>query len=123
MKFTKSHEWIKIEAGSDIGTVGITDHAQKELGDIVHVELPKVGGEVKKGHAVAVIESTKAASDVYSPVSGVIEDMNGKLNAAPETVNKSPEQDGWLFKIRLSNVSEIDGLMDVEAYQQFIKHA
>ena len=121
MKFTKSHEWIKIEAGSDIGTVGITDHAQKELGDIVYVELPKVGSEVKQGAPVAVIESTKAATDVYSPASGVIKAMNEHLNEVPETVNKFPEQKGWLFKIRLNNVNEIDGLMDDAAYRKFIE--
>ncbi len=121
MKFTESHEWIKIEAGSNIGIVGITDHAQKALGDIVYVELPKVGSEVKQGAPVAVIESTKAATDVYSPASGKIEAMNEHLNEVPETVNKSAEQKGWLFKIRLNNVIEIGGLMDDAAYRKFIE--
>ncbi len=121
MNFTKSHEWIEIEAGSNIGIVGITDHAQKALGDIVYVELPKVGSEVKQGAPVAVIESTKAATDVYSPASGKIEAMNEDLNEVPETVNKSAEQKGWLFKIRLNNVNEIDGLMDDAAYRKFIE--
>lgn len=115
MKFTESHEWIAFTNG--VGTVGVTNHAQHELGDIVYVELPKVGKEVKAGEEAAVLESTKAAADVYSPVSGTIVEVNSALNEASELVNRSPEAEGWLFKIRLKNPQELDALMDAGTYQ------
>jgi glycine cleavage system H protein len=114
MKYTETHEWIDIKNG--IGTVGITDHAQKELGDIVYVELPKVGKEVKKGQEAAVLESTKAAADVYSPVSGKILEVNTNLKDNSELVNTSPEKTGWLFKLTVANPDEFDNLMDKETY-------
>jgi glycine cleavage system H protein len=115
MKFTETHEWIDIKNG--IGVVGVTYYAQKELGDIVYVELPKIGSAVKKGQEVVVLESTKAAADVYSPVSGKIVEVNLALNDASELVNNSPETDGWLFKLELSDPNEFDSLLDKETYQ------
>src|SRR5688500_16653619 len=106
MKFTESHEWIEVH--SNVGVVGITDYAQKELDDIVYIELPKVGKHVKAGEEAAVLESTKAAADVYSPVSGTIIEVNQSLVTASELVNRSPEKEGWLFKIKLSDPQELD---------------
>lgn len=114
MKFTESHEWIEVE--SEIGKVGVTQFAQKELGDIVYVELPKVNTNVARGKEAAVLESTKAAADVYSPVSGTIVEVNEALRTAPELINQSPEEQGWIFKIKLLNPSELDQLMDKDAY-------
>lgn len=114
MKFSETHEWIHID--NDVGTVGISNHAQKELGDIVFVELPKIGKNVKAGEEVAVLESTKAAADVYSPVSGTILEVNANLSNASELVNQSPEKEGWLFKIKLSNLEELKELMEEEIY-------
>lgn len=115
MKYTETHEWIDVDNG--IGTVGVTDYAQKELGDIVYVELPKIGSFVKKGQEAVVLESTKAAADVYSPVSGKIIEVNTLLGNASELVNNFPEKDGWLFKISLSDAAELEVLLDKEAYQ------
>jgi glycine cleavage system H protein len=120
MKFTDSHEWIQVDS-LNLGLVGITSHAQKELGDIVYVELPMVGREVNAGQEVAVLESTKAAADVYSPVTGMIVEVNHALSGTPELVNQSPEKQGWLFKIRLTNPAELDLLMDKHAYQAMIQ--
>ncbi|HEY2811816.1 MAG TPA: glycine cleavage system protein GcvH [Rhabdochlamydiaceae bacterium] len=114
MKFTDSHEWIKIE--NDIGIVGITDVAQRELGEIVYVELPAVGKQVKAGQEIAVLESTKAAADIYSPVSGEIIEINQKLLDFIHHINKSAEQEGWLFKIKLAQPKELEGLLTREQY-------
>jgi len=118
MKFTKTHEWIEVINGQ--GIVGVTNYAQKELGDIVYVELPKVGKQVKKGEEAVVLESTKAAADVYSPVSGTITEVNTTLSERPEQVNLSSEKEGWLYKLTLSNAQEYDALMDVDAYTKTI---
>ena len=115
MKFTETHEWIDVQDG--IGTIGVTEYAQKELGDIVYVELPKVGKDVKKGQEAVVLESTKAAADVYSPVSGKIIEVNLALNDASELVNTFPEKDGWLYKLTLSDLSELDDLLNKDQYQ------
>lgn len=115
MKFTETHEWIDVKDG--IGIVGVTEYAQKELGDIVYVELPKIGKDVKKGEEAVVLESTKAAADVYAPASGKIVEVNTLLNDASDLVNRSPEREGWLFKIALDNPKELDQLLDQEAYQ------
>ena len=115
MKFSETHEWIDVSG--KIGTVGVTHFAQKELGDIVYVELPKVGKQVKAGEQAAVLESTKAAADVYSPVSGVILGVNETLTSASELVNQAPETKGWLFKIELSNPRELDTLLDEKNYR------
>lgn len=114
MKFTPTHEWVQVV--DNVATVGVTDHAQKELGEIVFVELPKLGKNVKAGEEAAVLESTKAAADVYSPVSGEIVAINTALNNASELVNKSPEYQGWLFKVKLSNPQEVDQLLDQKGY-------
>lgn len=117
-KFTSSHEWIEING--EIGTVGITDYAQSELGEIVFVELPDVGHSFEKGEEAVVLESTKAAADVYSPVSGEVVEVNEKLADASELVNDASETDGWLFKIKLSDSSECDALMDETKYKEMI---
>jgi glycine cleavage system H protein len=114
MKFTKDHEYIVVDGGT--GTVGITDQAQKKLGDLTFVELPPVGKALKQGDAAGVVESVKAASDVYSPVSGTVAAVNEALNDKPEIVNADAEGAGWFFKITLSDSSELDGLMDRDAY-------
>jgi glycine cleavage system H protein len=119
VKFTKDHEWIKIEG--DTGTVGITDYAQEQLGDVVYVELPAVGKQVEKGKEMAVVESVKAASEVYAPVSGSVVAVNDKLSAEPATVNAEPMGGGWFVKIKLSKPAELDGLMDKAAYDSFVK--
>ena len=116
--FTKDHEWI--EVGGDSATVGITDYAQGQLGDIVFAEVPAVGASLTKGGDAAVVESVKAASDVYAPVSGVVTENNGALEADPALVNTDPEGEGWFFKLTLSDASELDGLMDAAAYQAFV---
>ena len=115
--FTKEHEWIAVEGGS--ATVGITDYAQAQLGDIVFVEVPPAGTPVEKGKEAAVVESVKAASDVYAPVSGTVTEANAALEGDPALVNTSPEGDGWFFKLSLSDPSELDGLMDAEGYKAF----
>jgi glycine cleavage system H protein len=122
MKFTDSHEWIEMET-STIARVGITTYAQQELGDIVYVELPTVGKAVNARQEVAVLESTKAAADVYSPVTGMVTEVNTKLVNAPELVNQSPERDGWLCKIRVSDPAELDLLMDLTDYQAMLNGA
>ncbi|MGQ9917579.1 MAG: glycine cleavage system protein GcvH [Bryobacteraceae bacterium] len=117
-RYTKEHEWIFVEG--DTGTVGITDHAQKELGDIVYVDLPKPGATVEAGKALGSVESVKAVSDIYSPVSGEVVAVNELLTAAPEKLNEDPHGAAWLVKIRLSNPSELDGLMGASDYQAYI---
>lgn len=119
MKFTESHEWINVEDG--VGTVGITDHAQKELGEIVYVELPAVGKQVKAGEEVAVLESTKAAADIYSPVSGEVVEINQKLGDFIHQINASAEKEGWLFKVRLSNQQEIQTLLSLNQYLSLVQ--
>jgi glycine cleavage system H protein len=119
VKFTEEHEWIKIEG--DTGTVGITAYAQEQLGDVVYVELPAVGKQVEKGKEMAVVESVKAASEVYAPVSGAVVAVNEKLSAEPATVNAEPMAGGWFVKIKLSKPDELNGLMDAGAYDKYVK--
>ena len=116
--FTEDHEWIEVDG--DTATVGITDYAQGQLGDIVFVEVPEEGRTVGKGDEAAVVESVKAASDVYSPASGTVIEGNAKLADTPELVNEDPEGDGWFFKLTLSDSGELDGLMDETAYKAFV---
>jgi glycine cleavage system H protein len=116
--FTDEHEWIDVEGGS--ATVGITDYAQSQLGDIVFVETPAPGTKVAKGGDAAVVESVKAASDVYAPVSGTVTEGNEALADDPALVNSDPEGAGWFFKLILDDASELDGLMDAAAYQAFV---
>ncbi|HET8749342.1 MAG TPA: glycine cleavage system protein GcvH [Sphingomicrobium sp.] len=117
--FTKEHEWIKVDG--DIATVGITDHAQEQLGDIVFAEVPEAGRSLSKGQEAAVVESVKAASDVYAPVSGEVTEGNGKVADDPSIVNSDPEGEGWFFKLKLANPGELDGLMDEAAYREWVK--
>jgi glycine cleavage system H protein len=116
LKYTKSHEWVRDEDDGTV-TVGITDHAQELLGDLVYVELPETGTEMSAEDAACVVESVKAASDVYMPVSGEVVAVNEELADAPETINDSPYDDGWLIKIKLSNPDEINDLMDADSYE------
>lgn len=115
MKFTETHEWIEVAEG--IGTVGVTDYAQHELGDIVFVELPKIGKQVKAQEEAVVLESTKAAADVYSPLSGTVVEVNPRLVQNSELINQSPEKEGWLFKIKLTDPQELNLLMDEPTYR------
>jgi glycine cleavage system H protein len=118
MRYTKDHEWVKVDG--DTATVGITRYAAEQLGDVVYVELPEAGRQVKKGEGAAVVESVKAASDVYSPISGEVTETNAALGDNPQTVNEAPEAGGWFMKVKLSNRSELDGLLDEEGYRDYI---
>jgi glycine cleavage system H protein len=120
-RFTKDHEWIRVDAG--IGTVGITSHAQDQLGDIVFVELPEVGRKAAKGEAVALVESVKAASDIYAPVAGEVTETNASLVDQPALVNEDAEGRAWFFKLRIADVAELNSLMDRAAYEAFVKAA
>ncbi|MEL7129096.1 MAG: glycine cleavage system protein GcvH [Pseudomonadota bacterium] len=117
LKFTEDHEWIKVEG--DVATVGITKYAAEQLGDVVFVEVPEVGAAFGKGDDMAVVESVKAASDVYAPVGGEVTEGNGALADAPETVNEDPEGAGWFAKLKIADASELDSLMDDAAYKTF----
>lgn len=119
MRFTKDHEWIDASAG--VATVGVTAYAAEQLGDVVFVETPDVGRVVRAGEEFAVVESVKAASDVYAPVSGEVVEVNGALAEEPETVNATPESGGWFARIRMSDPSELEPLMDRAAYEAYLK--
>ena len=118
MRFTKDHEWVEVTG--DVATIGITAYAAEQLGDVVFVETPEVGKSVKQGDGLAVVESVKAASDVFAPVSGEVVGANADLSGNPETVNQSPERDGWFAKVRLANPAEVEALMDRDAYEVFL---
>jgi glycine cleavage system H protein len=118
-RYTKDHEYVRIEG--DAGIVGISDYAQGQLGDVVFVELPSVGKTLSKGDEAAVVESVKAASEVYAPVSGEVLEVNSDLESSPGTVNEDPAGRGWFMKIRLTDQGELDGLMTEEQYQEFVK--
>jgi glycine cleavage system H protein len=117
-KYTKEHEWVLLDGGN--GTVGITDHAQNELGDIVYVDLPKVGATIAKGESFGSVESVKAVSDIYSPVSGEVSAVNEDLTAHPEKLNEDPHGAAWLIKIKLSSAGEVNELISAEDYQKYI---
>ena len=117
-RYTKEHEWVL--ADGDTGTVGITDHAQRELGDIVYVDLPKVGTRIEAGKSLGSVESVKAVSDIYSPVSGEVTEINDSLADAPEKLNEDPHGAAWLVKIKLANPAELEKLMDGAAYEAYI---
>lgn len=119
LRYTESHEWVR-EEEDGVVRIGISDHAQSQLGDLVYVELPEVGDEFDKGDTCAVVESVKAASDIYSPVSGEVVAVNEGLADAPETVNNDPYEDGWLFSVRINDSAELEGLMDAEAYGEHV---
>lgn len=118
LKYTEEHEWVMVE--EDLAVIGITDFAQDALGDVVFVELPEPGTSVEAGKAFGVVESVKAVSDVYAPLTGTIEEINDDLVDAPEIINTSPYEDGWMVKIRMANASDADDLMDAEAYQALV---
>ena len=119
VKYSNEHEWIRVDG--DVGTIGITNYAQEQLGDVVFVDVPQVGRKVAKGESIAVVESVKAASDIFAPVSGEVVEANDALTDSPGDVNAEPMGKGWFFRIRLSNKSELDGLMDEAAYNAFVK--
>lgn len=118
VKYTKDHEYIRVDG--DTGTIGISHYAQEQLGDVVFVELPAAGKAVKKGDSAAVVESVKAASDIYSPVSGQVIEANPELEGAPATVNDDPAGKGWFFKVKIVNTAELDDLMDEAAYKAYL---
>ena len=120
IKYTKQHEWVAINDGDEKAAVGITDYAQKQLGDIVYVELPEIGVKVNKGDEAAVVESVKAAAEVYSPISGEILEVNENLADSPELINNEAEANGWFFKLVPSEESELEELMDKEGYDKYI---
>jgi glycine cleavage system H protein len=117
-RYTKEHEWVAVEG--DIGTIGITDHAQQELGDIVYVDLPKIGTSVSQGGTIGSVESVKAVSDIYSPISGEVVETNQTLADKPERLNEDPHGDAWLVKVRLSSQDELKGLLSADDYRSYI---
>lgn len=118
LKYTETHEWLKIKENKAV--IGITDHAQSELTDIVFVEFPQIGKKVKKGDELCIVESVKSVSEIYSPISGKITKVNNQLDDAPETINSSPYDDGWLVELEVENKLEIDKLLDPESYKKII---
>ena len=118
VKYSKEHEWISVDG--DVATIGITQHAAEQLGDLVFVELPAIGKTVAPGDEAAVVESVKAASEVYAPLSGEVVEVNSELEGEPGKVNEAPEGDGWFLKLKLSSPSELDGLMNAAAYKAFV---
>lgn len=118
VKYTKDHEWIRLDG--DVGVVGITNYAQSQLGDVVYVELPPVGKQLEKGAEAAVVESVKAASEVYSPVAGEVVAVNDALEAAPATVNEDAEGKGWFLKLKLADAKQLEALMSAEEYQRYV---
>lgn len=119
VKYTKDHEWVRVEG--DVATVGISNYAQSQLGDVVFVELPESGRQLEQGKEAAVVESVKAASEVFSPASGTVTEVNPDLEGEPAKVNSDAEGDGWFFRMRLSNPAELDALMDEAAYKDFVE--
>ncbi len=119
LRFTKDHEWVRLDG--DLAVIGITDYAQSQLGDVVYVELPEPGHRVEQGKEAAVVESVKAASEVYAPVSGEVAEVNEALAADPAKVNADPLGEGWFMKLRLDDPKQLDGLMDEAAYQRFVE--
>ncbi|HTU33497.1 MAG TPA: glycine cleavage system protein GcvH [Candidatus Acidoferrum sp.] len=117
-RYTKDHEWIKIDGA--VGTIGITDYAQHELGDVVFVELPKIGARIKAGESFGSVESVKAVSDIFSPVSGEITEINSSLTDTPEKINSDPHGSAWLVRIKVDNAGEVNSLMDAKAYQAYV---
>ncbi|MDF3982419.1 glycine cleavage system protein GcvH [Luteibacter sp. PPL201] len=121
LKFAKSHEWVRVEQDGTV-TVGISDHAQSSLGDLVYVELPEVGSSVQAGNGTAVVESVKAASDIYAPVSGEVVAVNEKLSDAPETINEDAYGEGWIFKLKISDKGELDELLGPDDYAELVEN-
>ncbi len=119
LRYTNDHEWVRVDG--DIAVVGISDYAQEQLGDVVFVELPDIGVSFNRNDDAAVVESVKAASEIYAPISGEILEVNGALSDAPETLNSDPTGDGWLFKISIADAGEVDALMDEAAYKAYVE--
>ncbi len=119
MKFTKEHEWVELNGNT--ATVGITDYAQNHLGDVVSIDLPKIGKKVKQFEEMAIIDSMKASSPVYAPVSGEVIEVNKELEAAPQLVNESPQEKGWIAKLKITNAKEMDNLMGEDEYRKFVE--
>ena len=119
VKYSNEHEWIRVEG--DVGTVGISNYAQEQLGDVVFVDVPQAGRKIAKGESVAVVESVKAASDIYTPASGEVTEGNAALGDAPGDINADPMGKGWIFKVKLGNPADLDGLMDQAAYDAFVE--
>ena len=119
VKYSNEHEWIRVEG--DVGTVGISQYAQEQLGDVVFVDVPQAGRKIAKGESVAVVESVKAASDIYTPAAGEVTEGNAALADAPGDINADPMGKGWIFKVKLGNPADLDGLMDQAAYDAFVK--
>ena len=119
LKFSREHEWVKVEGNTAL--VGITDHAQSELGDVVYVELPEVGAELEANSIFGVVESVKAVSDLFAPVTGMVTEVNQQLSDEPELVNSDPFEDGWMLRIEMSDISEIDALLGSEDYKAYIE--
>ncbi len=119
LRFTRDHEWVRLDG--DLAVIGITDYAQSQLGDVVYVELPELGHRVEQGKEAAVVESVKAASEIYAPVSGEVAEVNDALAADPAKVNADPLGEGWFLKLRLDDPKQLDGLMDEAAYQRFVE--
>jgi len=117
--YTKDHEWIRLDG--DVATIGISDYAQEQLGDVVYVELPEIGKQFEQGAEMAVVESVKAASEIFAPVAGEVVEVNAALDDEPGTVNESPEGDGWFLKLKLTNAADMSSLMDAEAYKAFVE--
>jgi glycine cleavage system H protein len=120
-RYTKQHEWADVKG--DVATIGITDYAQHELGDVVFAELPKVGAKVEAGKSFGTVESVKAVSEIYSPVTGEVSEINGTLHDTPETINTDPHGAAWLIKVKLANPAEVKDMMDAKAYEAFIAEA
>jgi glycine cleavage system H protein len=118
LRYTKQHQWVRLT--ENVGVIGITDYAQQELGDIVYVDLPRVGTKVEQGKTMGSVESVKAVSDIYSPLSGEVMELNDALATAPEKLNESPHGDGWLVKVRLSAPNEIQGLLSAADYEKYV---
>jgi len=119
LKYSREHEWVKVEG--NIALVGITDHAQSELGDVVYVELPEVGSELEANSTFGVVESVKAVSDLFAPVTGTVTEVNQQLNDEPELVNSDPFEDGWMLRIEMSDNSEVDALLELDDYKAYIE--
>ncbi len=119
VRYSEEHEWVRLDG--DVATIGITDYAQQQLGDVVFVEVPQVGRKVEKGESVAVVESVKAASDIFAPVSGEVVEANAALADSPGDINAEPMGKGWFFKLRIADQAQLDGLMDEAAYDAFVK--
>ncbi len=119
LKYSREHEWVKVEG--NVATIGITDFAQSELGDVVYVELPEVGSEVEANNTFGVVESVKAVSDLYAPVTGTVAEVNDQLNDTPELVNSDPFEEAWMLRIEMSDASELDGLLHADEYKAFVE--